>query len=189
MEIKRFPIAGPFEFIAPQFEDARGYFTETFHLAKLQAEGMVETNWVQDNQSCSRQARTLRGMHFQSPPLAQAKIVRVLSGAIYDVVVDLRPDSPSFGKWLGVELTSRKMNQLYVPAGFAHGFLTLVANVVASYKVSNFYSHAHDRSLNWADADVGISWPLAPGELPILSDKDAAAPPLRELMKGLKASG
>ncbi len=134
----------------------------------------------------SSQVHTLRGMHFQLAPLAQSKIIRVLSGAIFDVAVDLRLGSKTFGKWFGVELTAHQNNQLYLPSQFAHGFLTLEPNVVVGYKVSNFYSRAHERSLNWADEEIGIAWPLYKGELPLLSDKDAVAPRLVELRSELK---
>ncbi|MEO9167383.1 MAG: dTDP-4-dehydrorhamnose 3,5-epimerase family protein, partial [Aestuariivirga sp.] len=145
MEIERFAISGPIHFTMPRFEDARGYFTETFNAGKLAKEGIAEPHWVQDNQSYSAENYTLRGLHFQLPPFSQGKIVRVISGRIFDVAVDIRPLSETFGKWLGLELTAEKQNQLYIPAGFAHGFLTLTPDVVITYKVSAAYSRTHDR--------------------------------------------
>ena len=186
MEIERFTISGPLHFTMPRFDDARGYFTETFNADKLRKEGIAEPQWVQDNQSYSAENYTLRGLHFQLPPLAQAKIVRVLSGRIFDVAVDLKPSSVTYGQWLGVELTAEKQNQLYIPAGFAHGFLTLTPNAVIAYKVSAPYSRAHDRSLNWADPTVAILWPLPKGTRPKLSDKDEKAPLLPRLASELK---
>ena len=186
MEIERFTISGPLHFTMPRFDDARGYFTETFNADKLRKEGIAEPQWVQDNQSYSAENYTLRGLHFQLPPLAQAKIVRVLSGRIFDVAVDLKPSSVTYGQWLGVELTAEKQNQLYIPAGFAHGFLTLTPNAVIAYKVSAPYSRAHDRSLNWADPSVAILWPLPKGTSPKLSDKDEKAPLLPLLASELK---
>ena len=186
MRVEHFDIAGPFAFAAPRHRDARGYFTETFNLSQLRQLGLVESDWVQDNQSMSVEAHTLRGMHFQLPPFAQAKIVRVITGRIFDVVVDLRAQSLTYGKWIGVDLSSDTGNQIYIPTGFAHGFLTLEPNTVVAYKVSNIYSKTHDRSLNWADADVAIDWPLPKQATPTLSDKDRDAPMLRSLAVELK---
>ncbi|MBG1230985.1 dTDP-4-dehydrorhamnose 3,5-epimerase [Aestuariivirga litoralis] len=186
MDARAFNIAGPLELTPVRHGDARGYFTETFNLAKANAAGVAETEWVQDNQSFSAPAFTLRGLHFQLPPFAQAKIVRVLKGRIFDVAVDLRRASKTFGQWVGVELSAEKFNQLYVPRGFAHGFLTLEPDVLVAYKVSHYYSGAHDRSLSWADASLGIAWPLPEGVSPVLSAKDAAAPKLEALQDELK---
>jgi len=181
VDIRRFDIEGPLELTPPRFADARGYFSETFNLAKAREAGVAESEWVQDNQSLSAAAFTLRGLHFQVPPFAQAKIVRVLKGRIFDVAVDLRRTSPTFGKWIGVELSAEKFNQLYVPQGFAHGFLTLEPDVLVAYKVSALYSKAHDRSLNWGDKSIGISWPLPAGAKPVLSEKDEGSPMLADL--------
>ena len=175
MEVERFSISGPVHFTMPRFGDARGYFTETFNTEKMKVIGITEPHWVQDNQSCSTEVFTLRGLHFQLPPFAQAKIVRVLSGRIYDVAVDLRTKSPTFAQWLAVELTAEKQNQLYIPTGFAHGFLTLTSDAVIAYKVSAAYSRTHDRSLHWADAALDIKWPLPMGSKPKLSEKDEKA--------------
>ena len=186
MEIERFAISGPLHFTMPRFGDARGYFTETFNAEKLAKEGITEPQWVQDNQSYSTENYTLRGLHFQLPPFAQSKIVRVLAGRIFDVVVDIRLSSATYGQWLGVELTAEKQNQLYIPAGFGHGFLTLTPDVVIAYKVSATYSGAHDRSLNWADPALAIRWPLPRGMSPKLSEKDENAPTLSSLESELK---
>ena len=186
MEIERFAISGPIHFTMPRFGDARGYFTETFNAKKLRKEGIADPQWVQDNQSFSAENYTLRGLHFQLPPFAQSKITRVLSGRIFDVAVDIRPSSATYGRWLGVELTAEKQNQLYVPAGFAHGFLTLTPDVVIAYKVSAGYSHAHDRGLNWADPTLKIHWPMPAGVNPKLSEKDEKAPMLSDLALELK---
>ena len=186
MEIERFAISGPVHFTMPRFGDARGYFTETFNADKLRKEGIAEPQWVQDNQSYSAENYTLRGLHFQLPPFSQAKIMRVLSGRIFDVSVDIRPSSKTFGKWLGVELTAEKQNQIYVPSGFAHGFLTLSPDVVITYKVSAAYSPAHDRSLNWDDPVLNINWPLPKGTYPKLSEKDEKAPLLLNLAHELE---
>ena len=186
MEIERFDISGPLHFTMPRFGDARGYFTEIFNAEKLKAEGIAEPQWVQDNQSFSVENYTLRGLHFQLPPCAQAKIVRVLSGSIFDVTVDIRPSSNTFGKWLGVELTAANQNQLYIPAGFAHGFLTLTPDAVIAYKVSAAYSREHDRSLHWGDPALAIGWPLPHGAIPKLSEKDEKAPNLAGLIHELR---
>ncbi len=186
MEIERFAIAGPLHFTMPRFGDARGYFTETFNAEKLKAMGISEPHWVQDNQSYSSEIYTLRGLHFQLPPFAQAKIVRVLAGHILDVAVDLRPASATYRQWLAVELSAERQNQLYIPAGFAHGFLTLTADVVIAYKVSAPYSKPHDRSLNWDDPTIGIKWSMPPDTKPVVSAKDELAPTLALIEHELK---
>ena len=189
MEVERFAIAGPLHFTMPRFGDARGYFTEVFNAEKLRQQGVSEPAWVQDNQSLSTEKFTLRGLHFQLAPFAQAKIVHVLQGRIFDVAVDIRPGSATFGKWFAVELTAERQNQLYLPGGFAHGFLTLEPDTVIAYKVSNSYSKAHDRSLNWADPALAIAWPVPQGTKPMLSEKDEAAPMLAALQSELKDIG
>lgn len=185
MDIKRFEIDGPVELTTPRFGDDRGFFTETFNLSRMQDVGIQVPAWVQDNQSFSEHAYTLRGLHFQLAPAAQAKLVRVMRGSIFDVAVDLRHNSPSFGKWVGAILTAEKMNQLYVPEGFAHGFLTLEAKVEVFYKVSSFYSKPHDRSVLWSDPAIKIEWPLPAGKKPHLSTKDQTAPVLATILDQL----
>lgn len=160
-----------------RYNDQRGYFAETYARRDFVAFG-VDNDFIQDNQSVSTTAGTVRGLHFQAPPFAQAKLVRVTRGKIYDVVVDLRRSSPNYGQHLAIELSDESGDQLFVPAGFAHGFCTLVANTEVFYKVDAVYSAAHDAGVNWADPEVGISWPVVEREA-ILSDKDKMLPPLR----------
>jgi dTDP-4-dehydrorhamnose 3,5-epimerase len=185
VEVALFDIAGPVEITPARFRDDRGYFAETFSLARYRDAGIAETAWIQDNQSLSFGKFTLRGLHFQLYPAAQAKLVRVVRGSIFDVAVDIRPDSPTYRRWIGVTLTADKGNQLYVPAGFAHGFLTLEEQSEVAYKVSAYYSKEHDRSVAWNDPRFGIEWPLGHDGVPILSAKDAAAPGLEPLEKEL----
>ena len=134
---------------------------------------------MQDNQSYSKDVFTLRGLHYQEPPFAQDKLVRVLRGRILDVAVDIRRGSPSFGRWVAVELSAEAFNQLLVPVGFAHGFLTLQPDTEIFYKVSAPYSGSHDRSIRYDDPALAINWPLE-GNTPVLSDKDDGAPSLAE---------
>jgi dTDP-4-dehydrorhamnose 3,5-epimerase len=159
--------------------DARGYFVETYQRSRFAAAG-IANEFVQDNQSGSVAAGTVRGLHFQIPPFAQTKLVRVVRGSILDVVVDLRRSSSAYGKHIAVELTEETGDQLLVPAGCAHGFCTLVANTEVLYKVDNVYSPQHERGLSWVDAQLGIKWPVAPADA-ILSDRDRTWPMLRDL--------
>ena len=160
------------------FGDERGFFMETYKKPDFERVG-IRGEFIQDNHSRSRYG-VLRGLHFQREPYAQAKIVRCIRGVIYDVAVDLRKDSPTFGKWVGVILSEFNKWQLYVPRGFAHGFLVLsdVAEVV--YKVDNVYAPDYEGGIIWNDPDVGIKWPI---EEPILSEKDKKWPTLREAME------
>ena len=160
------------------FEDHRGFFMESYNKKDLEELGLYY-DIVQDNHSLSVKAGVLRGLHFQIEPKAQTKIVRVLSGAIYDVVVDIRKGSPTFGKWQGFILTAENKRQIVVPKGFAHAILTLVPNTEILYKVDEYYSPQHDRAIRWNDPDLNIDWPVSN---PILSEKDANAPLLREIM-------
>ena len=157
------------------FADHRGFFMESYNLQRF-AEAGLHYSFVQDNQSLSVEAGVLRGLHYQLKPKAQTKLVRVISGAVYDVAVDIRKKSPTFGKWVGVILSSSNKRQLLVPAGFAHGFCTLVPDTEVLYKVDEFYSREHDRGIAWDDPDLGIDWPVSN---PILSEKDAKNPPLK----------
>ncbi|MBN8968272.1 MAG: dTDP-4-dehydrorhamnose 3,5-epimerase [Rhizobiales bacterium] len=159
--------------------DARGYFREAYVRSDFVAHGL-DCDFVQDNESSSSRAGTVRGLHFQKPPFAQAKLVRVLCGKILDVVVDLRRSLPSFGSHLAVELSDSGGEQLFVPAGFAHGFCTLEPNTVVLYKVDATYSPAHDHGINWADPALAIKWPVAPEDA-TLSDKDRKLPMLDDL--------
>ena len=161
---------------AKRFEDPRGYFMETWSLDAFEQLG-IKAAFVQDNQSLSAKPGTVRGLHFQTPPYAQAKLVRVLQGAIFDVAVDVRVGSPTYGKWCGVTLTGVKPEQLYIPAGFAHGFVTLEPDTVVSYRVDAPYSPACDGGIQWNDPALKIEWPFDTADA-VLSAKDAALPRL-----------
>jgi dTDP-4-dehydrorhamnose 3,5-epimerase len=187
MDVKWFEIAGPAEIKPIVHKDPRGYFCETFNAADMAKAGIPNTVWVQDNQSFSAATHTLRGLHFQIAPFAQAKLVRVLKGRILDVAVDLRRSSMSFGKWIATNLSAMEFNQLYVPTGFAHGYLTLEPDVEILYKVSAPYSKAHERVIRWDDADMDISWLVAKGIHPVLSDRDATAPGFAQVVEQLQA--
>jgi dTDP-4-dehydrorhamnose 3,5-epimerase len=173
------PISGPLLLTVRRFGDHRGFLMETYSRRDFTAVG-VPDEFVQDNHSLSAAAGTLRGMHFQLPPRAQAKLVRVLRGAILDVVVDLRRSSPTFGRHASVKLTAEGGEQSYVPAGFAHGFCTLEPNTEVAYKVTDHYAPELDRGLAWDDPDLALPWPTLPGG-PTLSDKDRKHPRLRDL--------
>ena len=162
-----------------RISDSRGYFAETYVRRDFVAAG-IEHEFIQDNESRSQATGTVRGLHFQVPPLAQTKLVRVLRGRIFDVAVDLRRSSPTYGKHLTIELSEATGDQLLVPAGFAHGFCTLEPNSVVFYKVDNVYSADHDRGVHWADANLGIKWPIAAGEA-VLSQRDLSLPSFRDL--------
>ena len=179
MEYRSFEIDGPFEIIPHKIEDQRGYFSEIFRLDSF-AERVFEVEFVQDNQSLSVHRGTIRGLHFQSHPAAQGKLVRCLAGKLADVVVDLRADSPTFGRWISVILSSEQNNQLWVPVGFGHGFCTLEPNTVISYRVTSYYSPEHDLGVAWDDPDIGVKWPdIADPET--LSAKDRRQPALANL--------
>lgn len=159
-----------------KFGDARGFFSETYNRRQLASLGF-DAAFVQDNQSLSVEAGVVRGLHFQSPPHAQAKLVRVVRGAILDVAVDLRRGSPTYGDHAAVELSAANWRQLLIPVGFAHGFATLEPNCELAYKVTDYYAPDHDHGLLWNDPDLGIDWPVA-AEAAILSEKDRAQPRL-----------
>jgi len=158
--------------------DHRGFFAETYSRRKYSELG-IDVGFVQDNHSLSREVGTLRGLHFQAPPHAQAKLVRCGRGAIFDVAVDIRRGSPTYGEWEGYELTAENGEQLYVPVGFAHGFLTLEPDSEIVYKCSDYYAPETEGSVLWNDPDIGIDWPI--GSDPILSTKDAVAPLLSDI--------
>jgi dTDP-4-dehydrorhamnose 3,5-epimerase len=174
-----FPVPGPLLITLRPFADARGAFAETYSRRDFRALGIAE-EFVQDNQSLSRQPGTVRGLHFQAPPHAQAKLVRVLRGRILDVAVDLRAASPTFGRHIAVELAAEDARMLYIPAGFAHGFATRAPDTEVSYKASAPYAPAADRGIAWDDPALGIAWGVAPADA-ILSDKDRRLPRLAEL--------
>ena len=149
------------------FEDARGYFFESFNQRLLEEVGVKE-NFVQDNQSLSQKG-VLRGMHFQKEPYAQGKLVRVIKGAVLDVVIDIRKDSSTYGKYFSIELTEQNKSMFWIPIGFAHGFLTLTDNTIFHYKCNNYYNKESEGSIAWNDKDIDINWKI---ENPILSVKD-----------------
>lgn len=157
-----------------RFRDPRGWFRETYNGGAF-IEAGVDVAFVQDNESCSKQKGTVRGLHYQLPPFAQAKLVRVLCGAIFDVAVDLRVGAPTFGRHVAVRLEAAANDALFIPAGFAHGFCTLADDTVVSYKVSAPYAPRYERGIRWDDSALGITWPIA-SDLAVLSRKDAALP-------------
>lgn len=162
-----------------KFGDARGFFSETYNRARL-AELGFDRDFVQDNHSLSVEAGVVRGLHYQSPPFAQDKLVRVVRGAILDVVVDLRRGSPTWGDHASVEISAANWRQLLAPAGFAHGFVTLAPETEVVYKVTNYYAPDHDHGLLWSDPALGIVWPVAP-DAARLSDKDRIQPRLADI--------
>lgn len=157
--------------------DARGYFVETWQSRKF-AEGGIEADFVQENCSFSSKG-TLRGIHYQVDR-PQGRLVRVVEGAVFDVAVDLRRSSPTFGHWTGEVLSAENRNQLWVPAGFGHGFLVLSETAGFEYSCTDYYSPEHERQIRWNDPDIGIDWPIANDEAPLLSDKDGTAPMLKD---------
>lgn len=159
----------------PVFRDERGHFTETWHRERYRAAG-VSDDFVQDNLSFSRRG-VLRGLHYQNPA-PQAKLVSVLQGEVFDVAVDLRRGSSTFGQWYGVVLSGENLRQLWIPEGFAHGFLVTSESALFSYKCTNFYAPEHERSLRWDDPEIRIEWPM---ESPVVSPKDARAPLLGDI--------
>ncbi|QTN02202.1 dTDP-4-dehydrorhamnose 3,5-epimerase [Ochrobactrum sp. EEELCW01] len=174
MQIRPLGLDGVFEISPRKFGDDRGFFSETYN-AKSFAEAGIDLTFVQDNHSYSAAKGVVRGLHYQLPPFAQDKLVRVIRGAILDVAVDIRKSSPTFGKWVALEVSAEKWNQILVPKGFAHGFMTLVENTEVIYKVTDYYSPEHDRSIRFDDPAIGIDWPL-PSSGVQLSDKDQKAP-------------
>jgi dTDP-4-dehydrorhamnose 3,5-epimerase len=172
-------IPGPLLIGVRRFADARGEFCETYSARDFADVGVTET-FVQDNASLSRLPGTVRGLHFQAPPRAQAKLVRVTRGAIVDVAVDIRRSSPNFGRHVAVTLQAGDGRMLYVPAGFAHGFCTLERDTEVAYKASDLYAPALDGGVLWNDPDLDIAWPVATHEA-VLSDKDRALPALHDL--------
>lgn len=176
LEIRPLALDGVLELTPRRFADDRGFFVEAYNAARLADHG-IDLAFVQDNHSSSACAGTLRGLHFQLPPRAQAKLLRVVRGRIFDVAVDLRRNSPTFAKWVGIELSAARGNQLLVPAGFAHGFVTLEPDTEVLYKVSDFYSPDHDCAIRFDDPQIGIEWPIGIDRLR-MSARDRNAPAL-----------
>ena len=173
MKISGTPIEGLLIIEPARFGDERGWFSETWNAQRFAAAG-IECEWVQDNHSMSSAVGTLRGLHYQKPPNAQAKLVRCTRGKIWDVAVDYRPQSPTYLKYFGIELEPQSGTQLFIPSGFLHGFVTLEPDSEIQYKCDAFYAPEADAAIRWNDPDIGIDWPLDAN--PILSAKDEAAP-------------
>lgn len=176
MDVSQTDIPGVLLIKPKVFGDHRGFFCETYSRRQFAAQGL-DIDFVQDNQAFSAQAGVLRGLHFQAPPMAQTKLVRVTRGAVFDVVVDLRKGSPTFGRWQGFNLSAENHLQLLIPAGLAHGYMTLESETDFLYKVDRFYSPEHDGGILCDDPDLGIVWPDI---APVLSDKDTRLPRLRD---------
>ena len=161
------------------FADDRGFFIETYKASEFSTAGITET-FVQDNHSLSSKG-VLRGLHFQTAPHAQGKLVRVVSGAVWDVAVDLRKESPTYLNWYGVEISAENHRMFYIPPGFAHGFLTLTDNTHFLYKCTAEYAPEADGGIRWDDPEIGVDWPFEPGQVPDVSDKDGKLPYLKDI--------
>lgn len=178
MDIQELTLPGVYLIRPTVHGDHRGFFTESYN-ERLFVQYGLRFSFVQDNHSLSRQTGTVRGLHFQLEPKAQTKLVRVLTGAIYDVAVDIRAGSSTFGQFVGAILSADNKRQLLIPKGYAHGFCTLVSDTQVFYKVDEYYSPEHDRGIAWDDPDIGIDWPVTKAQA-VLSAKDAALPGLLE---------
>lgn len=166
-------------FIPKKFGDDRGFFSETYNKKTFKDSG-IDLFFVQDNHSLSREKGVIRGLHFQTPPFAQDKLVRVLKGSILDVAVDIRKNSPTYGQHVAAVISANNWNQILVPIGFAHGFCTLEENTEVTYKVTSYYSPDNDKGILWNDPDLGIDWPFSEEEV-ILSEKDKTQPLFSQL--------
>jgi len=178
MEVIPLGLEGVLELRPKKFGDARGFFSETYNAERFAAAG-ISLTFVQDNHSFSAAKGVVRGLHYQVAPRAQDKLVRVTRGSILDVAVDIRKSSPTFGKWNSLVISAAQWNQVLVPKGFAHGFVTLEENTEVIYKVTDYYSAEHDRSIRFDDPAIGIEWPF-PSSFVQLSDKDKMAPTLAD---------
>lgn len=187
MDFSRTALDGVILITPEKIRDGRGYFAETFRHDLFQ-ENCGEHDFVQESQSCSVQTGTVRGLHFQIAPKAQGKLVRCVSGAFLDVAVDMRPGSPGFGGHATMELSAENGRQLWIPAGFAHGFCTLMPDTRISYKATEYYSKEHERGISWNDPDLGISWPVRT-ENAVLSDRDKKSPSLIDWRERLISVG
>jgi dTDP-4-dehydrorhamnose 3,5-epimerase len=170
MDVKPLSLPGVILLTPRRFSDSRGYFSETYNERAFHAAG-ITAKFIQDNQSYSAKRGTIRGLHFQLPPAAQAKLVRVLQGSVYDVAVDMRAGSPTYGRWDGATLTASGGEQLFVPRGFLHGFCTLEPDTMVAYKVDEFYAPTSDSGIIWNDPAIGVRWPVSSADV-VLSDKD-----------------
>jgi len=170
MQITKTEIEGLIEITPRVFEDERGYFYESYSKAAFKKNG-IDADFVQDNQSLSQKG-VLRGLHFQNPPFAQGKLVRVIKGAVLDIAVDLRKDSPTYGKYHKVLLTEKNKRLFWIPAGFAHGFLTLENDTIFAYKVTNVYNKESEGCIKWDDADLNVDWEITSDIIPLVSEKD-----------------
>lgn len=182
LEIRALAIEGVLEIRPRRFVDERGFFSETWNEAEWRKAG-IALSFVQDNQSLSRSPGVLRGLHFQRPPAAQDKVVRVTRGSVFDVAVDIRRASPTFGQWVGTIISDKEWNQLLVPRGFAHGFVTLEPDTEVQYKVTAPYSREHERCLRFDDPALAIDWPVRADDL-TMSEKDRSAPLLANVDTG-----
>jgi dTDP-4-dehydrorhamnose 3,5-epimerase len=183
MRFEKFAISGPALIMPSIIGDSRGFFMEVWKDSWFR-ETIENVTFVQDNQSLSRQAGTIRGLHYQSSPYGQGKLVRCLKGSIFDTAVDIRSGSETFGQWVGATLTAEKGEQLWVPDGFAHGFCTLEPDTSVLYKVTSPYSQSHDAGIAFDDPEIGIEWPIDISNA-VLSDKDKAQPRLASLRRAL----
>lgn len=186
MTVEETTIAGVKVLTPKRYGDERGFLSETYSVATMKAAG-IDVPIVQENHSFSRTPGTVRGLHFQAPPHGQKKLIRVLRGAIFDVAVDIRVGSPTYGAWTSVELSDDRWNQLFLPAGFAHGFCTLTPDAHVLYKVSAGYAPESEGGLAWDDPELAITWP--PMERYILSERDRAWPTLSTFESPFRASG
>ena len=177
MKIEPRKLEGSFEITLNPIEDGRGFFERTYCKDTFTAHGLV-TDWMQENQSFSKAKHTVRGMHFQAPPFAETKLIRVVRGSVLDTFIDLRKDSPTFGQWDAIELSENNHKCLYIPKGFAHGFCSLTENVLIQYKIDANYSPTHEGGVFWNDPDVGIDWGVAE---PTISPRDSQLPRLADL--------
>ena len=179
LEVRSLGIDGVLEIIPKRHGDARGFFVETYNAERF-AQAGIDLVFVQDNHSYSAAAGVLRGLHYQLAPRAQDKLLRVIRGSVFDIAVDVRRGSETFGRWVALEVSAEKGNQILVPKGFAHGFVTLVPDTEVLYKVTDTYSPEHDRSIRFDDPALGIEWPSVAGGFQ-LSDKDLKAPMLADV--------
>jgi dTDP-4-dehydrorhamnose 3,5-epimerase len=177
LEVKKLDLDGVLVVTPKRSGDRRGFFSETYRKSAY-AEAGIAVDFVQDNHSLSVEPGTIRGLHFQIAPWAQAKLIRVVRGAIFDVAVDVRKSSPTFGKWTSAKLTAERGEQIFISAGFAHGFCTTEPDTEVLYKVSSYYAPEHELGIRWNDPALGIPWPV--GAVPVLSDKDKRNPLLKD---------